>query len=216
MDFSKLKSDAYEFLALIIPGMLLVGYVWVVLRGWPSLVESVLSVSAPTLTVLILIGFGLGHILQELSDTIVKHLKNPRFFKAARDVYWASPEGDILRAEIKRDLGQDLTTVDAAFDYCLTKTQARFSKRDVFVATADFARAVFVLALLAVFPATRIILDRSDTTLARFTTGGVAAVVLVLAGWLSWRRMVRFREYSETPVFRAYLARQDEPRTSAQ
>jgi len=206
VNFSKLKSDAYEVLGLIIPGMILLGEGWITLRGWRAFVSTTMMMTAPTLTIFLLLAFGLGHLLQELSDVLVNRLTHPRFSKAPRDTYWVSQEGAMLRATIKKELGEELPTVDAAFDYCLTKAQAGFAKRDVFVATADLSRAFFTLSILALIPGVRLILLGWQDWRPRLCAGGLVALGLALIARLSWRRMVRFREYSETPVFRAYLA----------
>jgi len=105
--------------------------------------------------------------------------------------------------------------VDVAFNYCLTRLQGSFAKRDLFVANSDLARSLIVVSCVAVAPLIRVLLD---SHMRRPVQAGLLAtglVVLFLIACLSWARMKRFRELSETPVFHAYLAQSAETKNAA-
>lgn len=206
MDFSKLKLELYDFIGVMFPGLLAISEGWIVLRGWHAFVLVMNGISGTALTLLIVLAFGIGNIVQELGDVCVKGLKGKRFFQRARDTFWRTEQAQLVRDTIKRQFGQDILNVDAAFDYCLTKLKADFAKRDVFVATSDLSRSFVMLSALALVPAVRIAfydirpLSKSASTLVMFL------LILVSISSLAWRRMVRFRGLSETTVFHAYLA----------
>jgi len=206
VDFSKLKLELYDFLGIVFPGLLVVCEGWILLRGWTPFIAAVGKISGPGLTLLIIFAFGLGHIVQELGDVTVKLLKGKRYFKKGRDKFWKTEEAKLVKDSIEAEFGQAIESVDAAFDYCLTKLEGRFAKRDVFIATSDLCRSLVVLALIGVCPASRIAFQygvRSCRSLAAF---GALLVLLIVVAALAWARMMRFRELADVTVFRAYLS----------
>jgi hypothetical protein len=46
MDFSKVKVEVYDFLAVIVPGLLVICELWVTIRGWSRFALSISSLSA--------------------------------------------------------------------------------------------------------------------------------------------------------------------------
>lgn len=206
MDLSKLKIDVYDFLGLIIPGLIAVCELRIFVRGWSEAVSSLANLSGTALTILLIISFGVGHLIQELGDLIIKRAKGPRFFKLARDKYWASEESKPVKRAIAEDLGHPVESSDEAFDHCLTNIEGRFSKRDVFLATSDLSRSFLVLSIVGIAPLIRIVAQKSTSWLEMlsFTSLGLGVIVLIFC--LSWTRMVRFRELSDITVFRVYLA----------
>jgi hypothetical protein len=203
--FSNFKLGVYEFLGLVVPGMIALCEGWLVLRGWGLFVGAVNELRPISFAVFVAACFVCGHFVQELSDCFVKKIRGTRFLKRGRDDFWAGPEAEAVKSTTWAESGITLANVDAAFDYCLTRLGESFAKRDVFLATSDFARSCVVLAFLGVVPAVRLSLDR---------THSFHSFLLSLTGWLilllgvarlSWTRMVRFRGFSETGVFRAYL-----------
>ena len=203
MDFSKLKLEVYDLLGLILPGLVLICEGWILLRGWLAFVVAINQVTGTGLTLLLLVSFAAGNAVQELGDVTVKRLKGVRFPRAGRDRFWLTLEADIVRDRIKTELGHPITSADLAFDYCLTKLKDRFGKRDIFLATSDLCRSLVVLSVLTLLPAFRISfydLQRSWPSFLLF-----CAAALIVSS-LMWKRMVRFRDLSETTVFRVYLA----------
>lgn len=206
MDLSKLKLEIYDLLGLILPGLLFIFEVWIFGTGWTSFFSSLHRLTGTEFTVLVIVAFGVGNLVQELGDVTIKAWKGTRYFKKGRDEFWSGDEAVPVKASIGSELGTDLTSVDTAFDYCLTKLKDRFARRDVFVATSDLCRSLIVLALLAFFPGARFFWEHYSPTWRYFVLiGGISAFILSLV-WLSWKRMVRFRVLSEVTVFRAYLA----------
>jgi len=65
LDFSKLKLDVYDFLAVILPGLIVTAEGWILLRGWNDFIASMGSISGTGLTLLLVFAFGVGHIVQE-------------------------------------------------------------------------------------------------------------------------------------------------------
>lgn len=213
MDFSKLKLELYDFLGLLLPGLLAICEGWILLRGWQVFAGSINQLSGTGLTLLIVFAFGLGNIAQELGDAAVKAARGKRYFRQPRDKFWRTDEAQFVRDTIKKELGQDIPAVDTAFDYCLTKLKDRFSKRDMFVATSDLCRSFVVLSVLAIVPAARIAFhDTHPLWRSAWTFAGLLLVLTSIAV-LAWQRMTRFRELSETTVFRAYLAIASDPAT---
>ncbi|HEV3205604.1 MAG TPA: hypothetical protein VGZ28_01525 [Terriglobales bacterium] len=206
MDFSKLKLEVYDLLGVILPGLLGIFGVWVLLKGWMPFVASLHQLNGTELTVLLIVAFGAGNLLQELGDSAVKTLKGKRFSRKSRDDFWSSDEALPVRAAITSELGQELIFVDTAFDYCLTRLKDRFAKRDMFLATSDLCRSLWLLAFLAFVPATRIAWEHFSPTCRYFAVILGFVLFMFSVAWLSWKRMVRFRELSEGTVFRAYLA----------
>lgn len=215
MDFSKFKVEVYDLLAVIIPGVLVFLEFWIALRGWSSFSQGIAQISASSFTVLLLFAFALGPLLQELNDIVIKKLKGKRFFKRGRDHLWTTETGAQVRSQIEKELGHAVESVDVAFDYCLTRIQGAFSKRDLFVANSDLARGMIVVAVFAAAPFVRIARD------LRFSVAYHIGFLLCGAGLLSlvvsifWVRMTRFRVLSETPVFHAYLAMVPEVKSAA-
>lgn len=206
MDFSKLKLEAYDLLGVILPGLFGICEGWIFLRGWPHFVLVLNQLSGTGFTVLLILAFGAGNLIQELGDVGIKSWKGERYFKQARDKFWMSAEAVPVKVAIKAELGQEVGEVDTAFDYCLTKLQDRFGKRDLFLATSDLCRSLVVLSFLAIIPAARIALHDMGLSIPGVVSFGIAVAMLILVACLSWKRMLRFRDLSEATVFRAYLA----------
>jgi hypothetical protein len=206
VDFSKLKLEVYDLLGLLLPGLIAISEGWILLRGWSFFLASILQLSGTGLTLLLLVAFGLGNIVQELGDVTIKAVKGKRFFRQARDRFWAKAESQLVRDAIKKDLGQEISSADQAFDYCLTKLKDRFIKRDVFLATSDLCRSFIILSALALFPAIRTAFYDIHPIQKSLMALAVLALLMLTIAFLAWKRMVRFRELSETTVFRGYLA----------
>jgi hypothetical protein len=206
VDFSKLKLEVYDFLGLIVPGLIAICEAWILLRGWHTFLLAVNQVSGTAFTLLLLFAFATGSLVQELGDFTVKLIKGKRYFRSARDRFWFTPDADTVKNAINRELGHHISSVDTAFDYCLTKLKDRFGKRDLFVATSDLCRSSVVLSILAFAPALRVAFCDIQPIAKSCLAAAAFAAVLVAVSMLMWRRMVRFRELSETTVFRAYLA----------
>ena len=206
MDFSKLKLEIYDLLGLLLPGLISICEGWILLRGWPYFLASVPQLGATGFTLLLLIAFGLGHIVQELGDVAIKTVKGKRYFRQPRDRFWANAESQLVREVLRKELGQEIASVDLAFDYCLTKLKDRFVKRDVFLATSDLCRSFVLLSALGLLPAIRIAFHDIHPFSKSLLAFAMLAVLLLAIALLAWKRMVRFRELSETPVFHSYLA----------
>jgi hypothetical protein len=205
MNLSNFKLGIYDLLGLVVPGMILVCEGGVTLRGWVNFCTALNHMSGTSFTLLLVFSFVLGHFVQELADVSIKKIKGPRFFAAGRDEVWASPEAQAIKSAVWTESGVTLGSVDATFDYCLTRLGDRFPKRDTLLATADLSRSFLVLVLFAVPAATRITWDINHRLLIFLPLLLCCLAALVLTGLLAWRRMVRFRRMSETGVFRAYL-----------
>lgn len=206
MDLSKLKLEVYDLLGLILPGFLAVCEGWTLFRGWDAFLLAFGHMTGTGFTLLLLVSFGAGNVVQELGDFTIKSVKGKRYLRTGRDRFWATADAELVKSAIKADLGHSIASVDTAFDYCLTKTNDRFAKRDVFVATSDLCRSLVVLSGLALVPAFRI--ARYDLHALSHPWLAAAAFIVTLLGvfLLMWRRMVRFRDLSEITVFRVYLA----------
>jgi hypothetical protein len=207
LDLSKLKLEVYDLLGIILPGLLAVFEGWILLKGWTPFVISLRQLSGTEFTVLVLFAFGAGNLVQELGDVTIKKWKGCRYFKKARDDFWSKDKGETLF--VKRAIvseGQELPDVDTAFDYCLTRLQDRFSKRDGFVATSDLCRSLVVLAILAFIPSARLAWQHFAPTCRYFALVGTFGLFLIFLAWLSWKRMVRFRQLADVTVFHSYLA----------
>jgi hypothetical protein len=186
VSLSNIKLGIYEFLGLVIPGMLLLCEGWVFVRGWPRFTFGVSGLNAVSFTLLLITSFLLGHFVQELADTCLKRLLGERFFKKGRDELWASAEAESIKNAIWAESGLVLGDVDAAFDYCLS-------------------RSFLVLAFFGVVPACRLAFDGSHSIHAFILLVACYLALLGLAARLAWIRMVRFRKFSESGVFRSYL-----------
>lgn len=206
MDLSKLKVEVYDLLGLIIPGLIVISETWIALSGWKGFTESITALTGTGFTLLLIVSFGFGHIVQELADRVIKYLKGSRYFKQGRDTFWASQEAKLVKAAITKDLGAEITSVDAAFDLCLSKIGDRFPKRDSFIATSDLCRSYVILACIAVVPLLRVVIDERRSLAGELVQLLMGLSVCFLVAFLSWTRMSRFRELSESTVFRIYLA----------
>ena len=80
------------------------------------------------LTLLLLCSFALGNLVQEAGDRLIKRLVNKRFFRQARDQFWASDLKQSVCDKIVRLGGPANPSVDAAFDFCLTSPGRRIRK----------------------------------------------------------------------------------------
>jgi hypothetical protein len=206
LDFSKLKLEVYDLLGVILPGLLAIFEGWILLRGWGMFALAMNQLSVSGFTLLVVFAFGVGNLVQEFGDVVIKRLKGGRFFRLGRDKFWATAEANPVKAAIKSQLGTEITSVDTAFDYSLTKLKDSFAKRDVFVATSDLCRSLAVLSILAIIPAIKIAWLTAPLRCRFLIYVVIAIALLILLAARSWRRMVRFRELSEVTVFRAYLA----------
>jgi hypothetical protein len=210
MDLSKLKLELYDLAAIVLPGFFLIGELLALLKGFPQVFLYLHSVSGVELTLLFLCSFAVGNLVQEAGDRLVRQLKGDRFFRQGRDRFWAS--------ELKKDVcdrilklgGPPINSVDVAFDYCLTCLDGAFAKRNVFLAISDLNRSLWVLSLFGVLPLIRSLLDDSGWE-SRLGIAVEGLVFIALAAWLSWVRMVRFRELSESPVFNSFIAQSSSP-----
>ena len=215
MDFSKFKVEVYDLLAVVIPGVLVFLEFWIALRGWTSFSQGIAQISASSFTVLLLFAFALGPLLQEVADITIKKVKGKRYFKCGRDHLWKTDTGEQVRTQIENERGHAVESVDVAFDYCLTRIQGAFAKRDLFVANSDLARGMIVVAVFALAPLLRIARDLRLSVVDHVGFLFCGAVLLVLVASISWVRMTRFRVLSETPVFHSYLAIVPEVKTAA-
>ena len=205
MDFSKFKFELYDILAVVLPGFLLLCGVWILLRGWHLFALSLGALSGTGFTAMLLASFPIGHVVQELGEVAITKFRGDRYFKSARDEFWRSEEGHRVRKMIEQEVGFNVS-VDTAFDFCLTKIKGQFPRRDVFLATSDFCRSLLVVALLLIPTALRLLWDVHGNLrrLALYGVGIIFAFGLFL--YLAGRRMARFRELSERPVFTTYIA----------
>lgn len=205
MELSKLKLELYDLAAIVLPGFFLIGELFALVKGLPPVFVSLQSVSGAELTLLILCSFALGNLVQEAGDRLIKQLKGDRFFRQGRDRFWASEHKQDVCDKIIKLGGPSIKSVDVAFDYCLTSLGGAFAKRDVFLAISDLSRSLWVLSLLGFLPLIRGVLDASGWEF-RLTIAAEGIVFIAVAAWLSWVRMLRFRELSESPVFNSFLA----------
>jgi hypothetical protein len=164
--------------------------------------------------VILILSFGVGHLVQELGDKVIKALTGPRFFRQGRDNFWVTEEAKHLRKSLAEDLGHPVVSADHGFDCCLTMIEERFAKRDVFLATSDLCRSFLVLAFLAILPGVRVIKSFSHSKTATIESLAALIGLVLIVSWLSWGRMIRFRELSELTVFRVYAgSRTKKPNT---
>lgn len=205
MEISKIKLELYDLAAIILPGIFLLAEFEATLNGFHALLAHLKAIHAAELTLLLLCAFAFGNLVQEAADWLVKRLRGDRYLKQARDAVWRSHRKKEICDKIKRLGGPDVCESDTAFDFCLTSISGAFPKRDVFLAISDLSRSIWLLSLLAIIPVVRSQLGTAADwkTALRFTAGPVA--IIAVCSWLSWKRMVRFRALSETPVFNAFL-----------
>lgn len=205
MEISKIKLELYDLAAIILPGIFLMAEFVATLNGFHALLMQLMAIHGAELTLLLLCAFALGNLVQEAADWLVKRLMGNRYLKQARDELWSTDRKNEICDKIKRLGGPEIGSPDTAFDFCLTSISGAFPKRDVFLAISDLSRSIWLLSLLAVIPLVRSQLGLPDWKLGlRFVAGPVA--LIAVCSWLSWKRMVRFRALSETPVFNAFLA----------
>jgi hypothetical protein len=207
MDFSKLRLGLYDLFGILIPGFIIVADVWITIVGWKPFVAMLAALSGNLVAVLALMSYAMGHLVQEAGDMLVRAITHDRYLKKSRDRLWEGKNGKTVREEIKKREGLDIADVDTAFDYCLTKAKHSFEKRDAFIATSDLARSFVLLAILTGIPAVHALFYRTKSvgfSLILELAALIAAVSLVV--FVSWRRMMRYREFADKPVFAAYLA----------
>lgn len=207
MDLSKLKLDVYDFLGIILPGLVAVAEGWIFLRGWDAFIQSMSDIRGASLTLLLVFAFGIGHLVQELADAAIRLAKGPRYLCRERDKFWHSEDSKTVKGLIKKELGHELIGVDDAYDFCLTKVHGRFEKRDIFIATSDLSRSFVAMCFLAVIPAAKIAFLGAAKPLAQsLEIAGVELALLAVIVILAWRRMMRFRALADVTVFRVYIA----------
>ena len=206
LDFSKLKLEVYDFLGVILPGLIVICEAWVCLTGWQQFAISINHLSASAFTLLAVFAFAAGQIVQELGDLSIKLFRGKRFFRRSRDKFWATDEANAIKASIAKQTGVEIASVDGAFDYCLTKLKDRFAKRDIFIASSDLCRSLVVLSVIAIVPTVKVSLQDAVLNCRLVIHLVIELVLLIGIATLSWRRMVRFRDLSEATVFRSYLA----------
>lgn len=205
MDFSELKLQLYDLAAIVLPGVFLIGELAAFWEGVPKLLLQLRSLHGTGVTLLLICSFATGNLVQEAGDKLIKRLKGGRFFRRARDRFWDSENKKMVCDKIVQLGGPPVDSVDMAFDFCVTRLQGSFSKRDVFLAISDLSRSLWVLSAVGLLPLSRAVIHTSAWG-ARLTTGTEGLSLIALSAWLSWGRMVRFRELSEVPVFHAFLA----------
>lgn len=205
MEISKLKLELYDFAATILPGFFLMAEFTVLFIGILRTLAYVREIRGAELILLLLCSFALGNLVQEAGDRLIKRLVGERFFKQARDRFWTSELKKDVCDKIARLGGPENPSVDAAFDFCLTCLNGSFAKRDVFLAISDLSRSLFVLSVLLILPSVRSVVFAYGTAHKCMVAVEAAALITICAS-LSWSRMVRFRELSESPVFHSFLA----------
>lgn len=206
MDLSKLKLDVYDFLGIILPGLVAVAAGWIFLRGWDAFIRSMGDIKGTSLTLLLVFAFGIGHLVQELADFAIQKVKGKRYFQRERDSFWNSKESHCIKELIKKELGHELTDVDDAYDFCLTKVRGHFEKRDIFVANSDLSRSFVAMCFLALLPGAKIAFWQNGPITRSLEIAGVEVALLAVVAALAWRRMVRYRELADRTVFRVYPA----------
>lgn len=205
MEISKLKLEIYDLIGTLVPGFLAMFLVASFFWDWHAIAAVAAKMSATMLTLLILVSFAAGQIMQEAGDWLIKRICGPRFFKRSRDDFWGSASSEAVREKIRTESSASIDSSDAAFDYCLTTIGSRFPRRDVFLAVSDLARSLCVLSLLVLVPVAHAVLQINGL-LARMWFGGRVLAVVLVFGLLAWSRMVRFRALSEVTVFHIFLA----------
>jgi hypothetical protein len=206
VDFSKLKIELYDFFGILIPGMILISDCAVGVVGWSSYVSIVAGLTGNFIAISLALSYVAGHLVQEAGDILVHLVAPARYLKKARDSFWAAEEGRNVREAIKQEARFEIDSVDVAYDYCLSKVKGTFVKRDTFVATSDLARSlIFLISLTAI--AAMLTIWRVNIRGWHLGIGLAAIMAFCSAGvCVAWRRMMRFRAFSDLPVFSAYLA----------
>lgn len=206
MDLSKLKLDVYDFLGIILPGLVAIAEGWIFLRGWDAFILSMSHIGGTSLTLLLVFAFGIGHLVQELSDVAIQWTKGSRYKYRARDEFWKSDESKTVKESIAKELGCEVASVDAAYDFCLAKVSEHFQKRDIFIATSDLSRSFVAMCFVALIPSAKIIFWQSAARRVRSLEFAAVVALLGVVGMLSWRRMMRYRYLADVTVFRIYPA----------
>jgi hypothetical protein len=205
MEISKLKLELYDLAAIILPGFFLIAEFVVLFLGFPQMLAYARGIRGAELTPLLLCSFALGNLVQEAGDRLIKRLVSKRFFRQARDQFWKSDLKQNVCDKIVRLGGPANPSVDAAFDFCLTCLGGEFAKRDVFLAISDLSRSMWVLSILGIFPLARSVVFAYGWR-SRDIVASEGAFLIAICAYLSWSRMVRFRELSESPVFHSFVA----------
>jgi hypothetical protein len=206
MDLSKLRLGLYDFFGILIPGFIVVAEVWVTITGGKQFVGMLALLSGNLVAVLVLVSYVMGHLVQEAGDVFVRSITDDRYLKRSRDQLWAGKDGKTVREEITRRAGFEIADVDTAFDYCLTKSKRSFEKRDAFIATSDLARSFVLLAILTAIPSACALYSAKISGYDLLLDLAAVISIISLIVFVSWRRMMRFREFADKPVFAAYLA----------
>ncbi len=206
MDLSKLKLDVYDFLGIILPGLVAIAEGWIFLRGWDGFIRSMNQLSGTSLTLLLVFAFGIGHLVQELSDVAIQWIKGSRYKYRARDAFWKSDESKTVKKSFARELGCEAASVDAAYDFCLTKVSEHFQKRDIFIATSDLSRSFVAMCFVALIPSAKIVFWQTAALRVRCLEFAAVVAMLGVIAMLSWRRMMRYRYLADVTVFRVYPA----------
>jgi hypothetical protein len=206
LDISKFKGEVYDFLALVLPGLLVICAFWITWRGWHTFVVAVGGMSAVSLTVLLFFCWALGPLIQEIADSVVAQWKGSRYLKISRDEFWKSTDGIEVKKIISQKLGHEVTEVDVAFNYCLTRVQKSFAKRDMFMANSDFARSMVVTVWCAFPPLVREIHHSQISCFYQVLICAGGALLILGTSRLFWRRMTRFRDFADRTVFHVYLS----------
>jgi hypothetical protein len=206
LDLSKLKLDVYDFLGIILPGLVAIAEGWIFLRGWDAFIVSISHIGGTTLTLLLVFAFGIGHLVQELSDLAIQWIKGPRYKYLARDNFWHSQESKTVKELIAKELGHDITSVDEAYDFCLTRVSEHFQKRDIFIATSDLSRSFVAMCFVALIPSAKITFLQMAPLKVQCLEFAAEVALLAVIAMLSWRRMMRYRYLADVTVFRVYPA----------
>lgn len=207
MDFGTFQVQVYDLLGLALPGFLVVCEVWATVRGWSRFWNDLSAVGPLAIAFVVIASYLAGALVQEIGESSLRWIVHPRFFARARDEFWDSAEANSVKKTIRQESGTAIEGVDAAFDYCIARVGADFPKRDHFVATADLSRSLLVILVLAVAPVSRLIFERNLGIRSSIAAVGLGLACLGLAGFLMWKRMLRFKEFSDVCVFRAYFAK---------
>jgi hypothetical protein len=211
MDFSKFKIELYDLFGLLIPGLILQTD-WLIAKvGWHGYITTVSGLSGNLIAGSMALSYVLGHLIQEAGDMVVHYTTPERYLKRARDKFWAQDDGRTVRELLKTEIGHEIHSVDVAYDYCLSRAKSSFAKRDTFIATSDLARSFLFLAFTTALATIIAIWKTRVRGWSLFLDCAGILGLWALVSFISWRRMMRFREFADKPVFSAYLASLKEP-----
>lgn len=126
MELTKLKIELYDIAAIVIPGIFCLAEVWAALFGGQSLLHFLHDLKGTELTLVVLCSFALGNLVQEAGNRLLTAWKGNRFFKQARDVFWKTHDGELVRAKVKADSACELSNVDSATSTALRESLASF------------------------------------------------------------------------------------------